>query len=226
MREPNSSNSWTIFGSIGAALAAAVCCLGPLLLVSFGVTGAWIGSLSAFEPYRLVFMVVATGFLGIGFYRVYGRSTQQECAEGAECEAPVASRTNQAALWVSAAVVVALFASPYFLTNGLDDASAAQAASTPPQSSVTAADKDSDKTGDDAKSATIALAVEGMTCGGCTSTVQAALMGVDGVERATVTFEPPQAHVVYNPAKITIEDLTASTSAIGYPSKAIGDSDE
>ncbi len=39
-----------------AAILASACCLGPLLLVLFGVMGAWIGRL---EPYRLVLRVVA-----------------------------------------------------------------------------------------------------------------------------------------------------------------------
>ena len=42
-----------------AAILASACCLGPLLLVLFGVMGAWIGNLTRLEPYRLVLRVAA-----------------------------------------------------------------------------------------------------------------------------------------------------------------------
>jgi len=35
-----------------AALVASACCLGPLVLVVLGFSGAWIGNLTALEPYR------------------------------------------------------------------------------------------------------------------------------------------------------------------------------
>ncbi|MFX5506321.1 mercuric transporter MerT family protein, partial [Acinetobacter baumannii] len=35
-----------------AAILASTCCLGPLLLIALGFSGAWIGNLTALEPYR------------------------------------------------------------------------------------------------------------------------------------------------------------------------------
>ncbi len=37
-------------GSVIGAVLASSCCIVPLLLVTLGVSGAWIGSLSALEP--------------------------------------------------------------------------------------------------------------------------------------------------------------------------------
>ena len=42
-------------GSV-AAILASTCCLGPLILVLLGFSGAWIGSLSVLEPYRPMFL--------------------------------------------------------------------------------------------------------------------------------------------------------------------------
>ena len=42
-----------------AALLASTCCLGPLVLVTLGFGGAWIGNLTALEPYRPVFLGAA-----------------------------------------------------------------------------------------------------------------------------------------------------------------------
>jgi mercuric ion transport protein len=35
-----------------AAILASTCCLGPLVLVALGLSGAWIGNLTRLEPYR------------------------------------------------------------------------------------------------------------------------------------------------------------------------------
>ena len=45
-----------MIGGIIAALGAGVCCVGPLLLLLLGVSGSWIGNLTAFEPYRPLFI--------------------------------------------------------------------------------------------------------------------------------------------------------------------------
>jgi mercuric ion transport protein len=48
-----------------AALLASTCCLGPLVLVGVGVSGAWISNLAALEPYRPVFIAAALVALSI-----------------------------------------------------------------------------------------------------------------------------------------------------------------
>ena len=42
-----------------AAILASTCCLGPLILVALGFSGAWIGNLTALEPYRPIFIGAA-----------------------------------------------------------------------------------------------------------------------------------------------------------------------
>src|SRR5258708_8328847 len=41
-----------------AAILASTCCLGPLVLVALGLSGAWIGNLTLLEPYRPFFIGV------------------------------------------------------------------------------------------------------------------------------------------------------------------------
>ena len=43
-------------GGILAALAASSCCIMPLVLFALGVSGAWIGNLTALAPYQPVFI--------------------------------------------------------------------------------------------------------------------------------------------------------------------------
>ena len=52
----------------------------------------------------------------------------------------------------------------------------------------------------------VALAVSGMTCGGCANSVHTALMGVEGVTGAQVS---------YDTAKATTEKMLAAVSALG-----------
>src|SRR5690554_1672995 len=39
-----------------AAIGASLCCLGPLLLLSLGIGGAWISGLTALQPFRPLFV--------------------------------------------------------------------------------------------------------------------------------------------------------------------------
>ncbi len=51
MPASNSGRGSLLAGGVAALLASA-CCLGPLVLVVLGFSGAWIGNLTALEPYR------------------------------------------------------------------------------------------------------------------------------------------------------------------------------
>ena len=57
-------------GGILAALGVATCCVVPFALFFAGVSGAWIGNLTALKPYQPLFVALATGCLGTGFYFV------------------------------------------------------------------------------------------------------------------------------------------------------------
>src|SRR5260370_30574653 len=63
-------NGFLIAGIL-SAIGASICCVGPLVLLALGVSGAWIGSLTALEPYRPIFIGLTMLFLGFAFYRLY-----------------------------------------------------------------------------------------------------------------------------------------------------------
>jgi mercuric ion transport protein len=92
-------------GVIGAVLASS-CCIGPIILITLGASGAWIGNLTALKAYQPVFVAVALAFLGFGFWRVYGKSSQG-CDDGSTCATPNSDRIVKSALWI-ATVLVAL----------------------------------------------------------------------------------------------------------------------
>ncbi|MCA0906047.1 mercury transporter MerT [Ruegeria marisrubri] len=95
-------------GGILGALAASTCCVVPLILFSLGISGAWIGNLTALEPYKPIFIAVTLGFLGYGFWMVYRKP--KACAEGEACARPLPNRLVKSALWVSTVLImIALF---------------------------------------------------------------------------------------------------------------------
>src|SRR3546814_7335443 len=58
MSEPKNGRGALFAGGLAATLAS-TCCLGPLVLVALGFSGAWIGNLTVLEPYRPIFIGVA-----------------------------------------------------------------------------------------------------------------------------------------------------------------------
>jgi mercuric ion transport protein len=97
--------SWFAAGGLIGAVLASTCCIAPLALLMLGVSGAWIGNLTALEPYKPYFAAVALVFIGLGFRQVYFRP-RPACADGSLCEQPQSSRVTKAALWSATVLVV------------------------------------------------------------------------------------------------------------------------
>ena len=67
---------------------------------------------------------------------------------------------------------------------------------------------------------TLSFDVSGMTCGGCTGSVQRALSKLDGITDAKVSLSPGLATVVIDPARVTSSQIESTISLMGYPAKA------
>src|ERR1700736_6348350 len=85
-------NGFLIAGIL-SAIGASICCVGPLVLLALGVSGAWIGSLSALEPYRPFLIGVTVVFLGLAFYRLY--VVRPACSPESACGNPRALRRQR-----------------------------------------------------------------------------------------------------------------------------------
>lgn len=91
-------------GLLGAVLASS-CCIGPLLLLSVGVSGAWIGNLTAIAPYQPLFLTITFAFLAAGFWSVY-RKPKVACEDGSYCATPTSGRVLKLALWLATALAL------------------------------------------------------------------------------------------------------------------------
>ncbi len=109
-------------GGLAAAFGSAVCCSGPLVLASMGVSGA---ALSAWRPWRPLFVLVSVGLLFLAL-RLQQRSA--EACDGASwgqaheggpdgeacgrCEDPSTLRRTRRWLYVLVAISSLLLMSP------------------------------------------------------------------------------------------------------------------
>ena len=67
---------------------------------------------------------------------------------------------------------------------------------------------------------TLSFDISGMTCGGCTGSVQRMLSQIDGVSHAEVTLRPGVASVMADPERVTSAQIEAAITGLGYPAKA------
>jgi len=115
MSETQKGRAALVAGGLAAILASA-CCLGPLVLITLGFSGAWIGNLTILEPYRPIFIAAALVAMFFAWRRIY--RPLQECQPGEVCAIPQVRTTYKLMFWmVAALVLVALgfpYAMPYF----------------------------------------------------------------------------------------------------------------
>lgn len=104
---------WAATGAgVLGALAMTSCCILPLVLVSLGVTGVFIGQLTALYAYKWVTFSIAAVALGYGFFKAYRPVSADTCSTGA-CARPVDRGVMRALLWGALALVLLALAFPY-----------------------------------------------------------------------------------------------------------------
>ena len=96
----------TAIVGIATAAGSALCCAGPLLAVTIGVSGA--GLSATFEPLRPYFLGGTAAFLGLGFFLLH-QEEQEACEPGKVCADPTVRRRMKTMLWVATAIAI-LFA--------------------------------------------------------------------------------------------------------------------
>lgn len=94
-------------------MLATTCCIGPLVLVALGFSGAWIGNLTVLEPYRPIFIGVALVAMFFAYRRIF--RPVQACKPGEVCAVPQVRSTYKITFWIVAALVVIALAFPYVL---------------------------------------------------------------------------------------------------------------
>lgn len=111
MSEPQNGRGALFTGGLAAILASA-CCLGPLVLIALGFSGAWIGNLTVLEPYRPIFIGAAL----VALFSPGGASTdRRKPANQGMCAIPQVRATYKLIFWVVAALVLVALGFPYVM---------------------------------------------------------------------------------------------------------------
>jgi mercuric ion transport protein len=109
-----------VAGGILGALAVSSCCILPLVFFGLGVSGAWIGNLTALAPYQPYFITATIACLAGGYW-LHRRSSKVECTDGALCARPMPNRLVKLGLVLATGLVVAAvgfnFVAPLFLDS-------------------------------------------------------------------------------------------------------------
>jgi len=101
----------TLIAGVLTAVGASVCCVAPLVLLTLGISGAWISTLTALEPLRPVFIGLTLLFLGLSFRKVY--LNPQTCAPGAAFAHPHTVKRQRGMFWAVTALALTLLAVPW-----------------------------------------------------------------------------------------------------------------
>jgi mercuric ion transport protein len=109
----NANTKLALAGGVLAGIGASACCVGPFLLLSLGIGGAWIGHLTALEPYRPIFIGLTVLFLGLAFRKLY--LVPQNCAREENCIADRTRHLQRILFWIFVPISLGLVASPWIL---------------------------------------------------------------------------------------------------------------
>ncbi len=99
-------------GGVVAALGSALCCGGPVVAVTLGVSSA---GLSAFEPFRPYFLGATAVFLVSGFV-MFDREEKAACVPGKPCADPPTRQRMKITLWVATGLAVVFATFPRWQT--------------------------------------------------------------------------------------------------------------
>lgn len=100
---PSSGGKALLAGGL-AAIFASACCLGPLVLIMVGISGAWISYLTALEPYRPVFVAAALVALYFAWRQIWRPAAA--CEPGQACAVPNVKRAYKVLFGAVVALLV------------------------------------------------------------------------------------------------------------------------
>jgi mercuric ion transport protein len=115
---PKKALPWLGTGTALAAIGASVCCVGPLLLLSFGIGGAWMSTLTSMESVRPFFILLTLVFIGLGYRKLY--VLPESCEAGTRCMLPEEKHKQRIIFWIGSALVFLLLAFPWYAPIFMD----------------------------------------------------------------------------------------------------------
>jgi mercuric ion transport protein len=101
-----------LWAGVSAAIIGSLCCVAPLVLLTLGISGAWISRLTALEPYRPIFVGVTVVLIGLAYRQLY--IVPAQCAPGESCANPQLQHRQRQIFLVVVVGLAALIAFPWY----------------------------------------------------------------------------------------------------------------
>lgn len=186
--------SWVLAGGLLAALAASLCCIGPLVALALGVGG--FAASSWFAEWRPYFLAASFALLGAAWYFTYRRprAAAAECAPGAACAAKPSRTTRKIALWIVTAMAV-----PAALFPSLIRSPSIPNSSAPVSGGVE-----------------LRVGIPSMDCVACAKGIEATLRRQPGVWQASVDYDSKQAVIIFDAKTTNSDKLVATIDNTGF----------
>jgi len=191
-------NKLALGGSVLSAIAASLCCIGPLVAVVLGASG--FAAAALFAKWRPLFLTITVLLLVTAWYLTYWRPKADNCSTDG-CARNSVAKWNKVVLWLATAFVVAIAAFPTF-SRAAAQLFVPVGASTIGPSQV--------------KIAALQVNIPSMDCGACAVGIQAKLNKQDGVQGAQVDFATKTAVIRFDPGKLSPEKVTALIDETGF----------
>ena len=219
-RKKNPKNSEVGSGvkqGIVGGLLSSLCCIGPLIIVLLGLgTISFALSISRYRPLFLSLGILF--FLGAVYLHLSRKNktckTNYMTVEGIKKE-----KNFIISLAVSMLVVYLL--TLYLIVPALSPSVyQGRGAIKNPQKSSSAKQLN---TNPDLR--VLNLKIDGMTCNGCSSGIQAILEGMPGVRSAEISYEKASGKIIYDANTISKEEILSSEAFSGqYSARVVGES--
>lgn len=184
--------SWVLTGGLLSALAASLCCIGPLVAAVAGA-GSFVAA-GWFEHWRPVFLGGTVAFIALAWVLTL-RARRVACA-GGTCATPRASRWTLGVLIFSTVVVGAVAMFPQIAQTAFGRS---------PVGSAASADR-----------RVLRVRIPSMDCAACAAGIAGTLQRVPGIRTAVVRYATKEAEVVYDPAVISAMAVIAKIDATGF----------
>ena len=185
MKRKRNSTNLLAAGTL-AALAASLCCITPVLALAAGIGGI-ASAFSWLDPFRPYLMMGTAGVLTFAWFQKLNpkkSSLDCDCGDDQQEKHFFQSKTF---LGLVTVIAILLLSFPHYSSSFFPKPASKAVAAVERSPQVLQAQ----------------LAIKGMTCGGCESSVLHALSGKTGVLEVKASYEKGMANVVYDPSLIT-----------------------
>lgn len=180
-----------------SAVAASLCCIGPLVAVVLGL-GGFAGA-SFFAKWRPVMLPVTFALLALAWYLTY-RTPKNACSEDGACAAKPTGKWNKVVLWLATAFVVGTALFPVFSATIVRSGQPTKAQPALAPENL----------------ATLKVRISSMDCEACAVSIRTTLQKQSGIQSAQVRFATKEAVVQYDATKLSPEKIIAAIDQTGF----------